>query len=52
MTGLKGQSMSASLLKTGGMLSRLERKEGTRMLFSGGGCVDCVLDGILLFAGK
>ena len=33
MTGVKGQSMSASLLKTSGVLGRLEHDEGeTRKL--------------------
>ena len=39
---LKGQSMSTSLLKKGRMLGQLEHKEGTRMLCSDVGCVDCI----------
>ena len=42
MTGLKGQSMSAGLLKTERVLGWLEYKKGTRMLCSGVGRVDCV----------
>ena len=43
MTGVKGQSMSNSPLKTGRMLNRLEHdEEGTRKLGLGVDCVDCV----------
>ena len=45
MTGVKGKGMSASLLKTSGMLGRLEHDEGeARKVCLGVDC-GCVLDG-------
>ena len=38
MTGVKGQSMLASLFKIGRMLGRSEHEEGTRIMFGGRLC--------------
>ena len=46
MTGVKGQSMSASLLETERILSRLEHMKEMRTLCSTVGCVDDVWDGL------
>ena len=42
LTGVKCQSIWASLLKPGMMLGRLEYMEGIRELCLGTDCVDCV----------
>ena len=42
MTGVKGQSMSASLLKTSGMLRWLEHDERDTGFMFGGRLYDCV----------